>query len=81
MNIVNGSLLFSSKSKRSWIFRTTPSMNQEYLDSWRKRMLDIFIETKQLSYKELNVMFMESQNWFKKGFLFLKRKFVKTEPI
>ncbi len=46
-----------------------------------ERMLDIFIETKQLSYKEINVMFMESQNWLKKGSLFLKRKFIKTEPL
>lgn len=45
-----------------------------------ERMLDIWLETKNLSYKEVHVMFMESQNWFKKGFLFLKRKFIKTDP-
>ena len=43
-----------------------------------ERMLDIWLETKQLSYKELNVLFMEHQNWFTKGFTFLKRKFVKS---
>lgn len=46
-----------------------------------ERMLDIWLETKQLPYKELPVMFMESQNWLKKGGTFLKRKFIKPETF
>ena len=39
-------------------------------------LLDVWLETKQLNYKEINVSFMEKQNWLKKGGLFLKRKFL-----
>lgn len=46
-----------------------------------ERMLDIWLETKQLPYKEVPVLFMESQNWSKKGFDFLKRKFIKSAPF
>lgn len=37
-------------------------------------LLDVWLETKQIDYKEINVSFMEKQNWLKKGGLFLKRK-------
>lgn len=37
-------------------------------------LLDVWLETKQINYKEVNVSFMEKQNWLKKGGLFLKRK-------
>lgn len=37
-------------------------------------LLDVWLETKQIRYKEVNVSFMEKQNWVKKGTLFLKRK-------
>lgn len=39
-------------------------------------LLDVWLETKQIEYKEINVSFMEKQNWLKKGGLFLKRKFI-----
>ena len=39
-------------------------------------LLDVWLETKQIRYKEVNVSFMEKQNWLKKGGLFLKRKFI-----
>ncbi|HEX2937962.1 MAG TPA: DUF4422 domain-containing protein [Ruminiclostridium sp.] len=39
-----------------------------------ERLLDVFIETKGLKYKELPAMFMEKQNWFSKIGMFLKRK-------
>lgn len=38
-------------------------------------LLDVWLEENRLSYKEVNVSFMEKQNWLKKGGLFLKRKF------
>ena len=40
-----------------------------------ERLLDVWIMTKQYEYKELPYIFMEKQNWLKKGFNFLKRKF------
>lgn len=40
-------------------------------------MLDVWLESNSFSYKELNVMFMEKQNWIIKGFNFLKRKYIK----
>lgn len=39
-----------------------------------ERLLDVFIETKKLRYKELPVMFMERQNWLLKIWNFMKRK-------
>lgn len=39
-------------------------------------LLDVWLETKQVKFKEVNVSFMEKQNWLKKGGLFLKRKFI-----
>lgn len=40
-------------------------------------LLDVWLETRQIKYKEVNVSFMEKQNWIKKGSLFLKRKFIR----
>ncbi len=39
-----------------------------------ERLLDIYLETNHISYKELPVLFMEQEHWLKKGFAFLKRK-------
>lgn len=41
-----------------------------------ERLLDIWLEYNKVSYKEMNVMFMEKQNWIIKGGNFLKRKFL-----
>lgn len=37
-------------------------------------LLDAWLETNQISYKEQNVSFMEPQSWIKKGGAFLLRK-------
>ncbi len=39
-----------------------------------ERMLDVWIETKGYKYAELPYVFMEKQNWLKKGSEFVKRK-------
>lgn len=39
-------------------------------------MLDIWNEKNKIPYKEVDVMFMEKQNWIKKGCKFLIRKFL-----
>lgn len=41
-----------------------------------ERLLDVYLEKQQLSYKELPVLFMEKENWIKKILAFLKRKFI-----
>ncbi len=41
-----------------------------------ERLLDVYLEANGIPYKEVPVMFMEKQNWLKKGGAFLKRKFV-----
>lgn len=41
-----------------------------------ERLLDVYLIKHNLSYKELPVLFMEKENWVKKGFAFLKRKFI-----
>ncbi|MCD7748244.1 MAG: DUF4422 domain-containing protein [Firmicutes bacterium] len=40
-----------------------------------ERLLDVWVETNHITYKEMPVVFMEEQNWFVKGGDFLKRKF------
>ena len=40
-----------------------------------ERLLDVYLEANGISYREVPVMFMEKQNWLKKGGAFLKRKF------
>lgn len=39
-----------------------------------ERLLDVWLETNGVEYKELPYVFMEEQNWLKKGANFLKRK-------
>lgn len=39
-----------------------------------ERLLDIWLETNHMAYKELPYVFMEQQNWFVKGWKFIKRK-------
>lgn len=40
-----------------------------------ERLLDVWIKTNQVEYREMPVLFMEKQNWVVKGGNFLKRKF------
>lgn len=41
-----------------------------------ERLLDVWVESNGMSYREMPCMFMEKQNWLKKGGAFLKRKFI-----
>ena len=40
-----------------------------------ERLLDVWLETEGIPYRELPVLHLESQHWLKKGPAFLKRKF------
>lgn len=40
-----------------------------------ERLLDVYLEANRIPYREVPVMFMEKQNWLKKGGAFLRRKF------
>lgn len=40
-----------------------------------ERLLDVYLEGSGIAYQEIPVIFMEQQNWLKKGTAFLKRKF------
>ncbi|WP_395149986.1 DUF4422 domain-containing protein, partial [uncultured Allofournierella sp.] len=40
-----------------------------------ERLLDVWLETNQIDYREMPVIFTEPQNWLKKGGTFLRRKF------
>ena len=40
-----------------------------------ERLLDVWLETEGIPYRELPVLHLESQHWLKKGTAFLKRKF------
>lgn len=41
-----------------------------------ERLLDVWVETNRIAYREMPCLFMEKQNWLKKGGAFLKRKFI-----
>ncbi len=41
-----------------------------------ERLLDVFILNNGLSYKEIDVMFMENEHWLQKGVHFIKRIFI-----
>lgn len=40
-----------------------------------ERLLDVYLLTNSIKSKDIPYMFMEKQNWIKKGFKFVKRKF------
>ena len=42
-------------------------------------LLDVWINTNNLSYKEVRVIDIEKVNWVKKGFAFLMAKFTKKK--
>lgn len=42
-----------------------------------ERLLDLYLEANGIAYTEIPVMFMEKQNWLKKGGAFIKRKFIR----
>lgn len=50
--------------------------NQRIFGFVSERLLDVYLTTNHLSYKELPVLFMEKEHWIKKGLSFLKRKFI-----
>ncbi len=70
----------------SWLFTILFELEQQLDLSKEKynrifgyvseRLLDIYLETNHISYGELPVLFMEQEHWLKKGFAFLKRKFI-----
>lgn len=49
--------------------------NQRIFGFISERLLDVYLEKHNIPYTELPVLFMEQENWFKKGFAFLMRKF------
>jgi len=50
--------------------------NQRLFGFISERLLDVFLEANHLTYKDIPVLFMEKEHWLKKGFAFLKRKFI-----
>ena len=41
-----------------------------------ERLLDVYLLNNGLKYKEIDVMFMEQEDWIQKGFSFIKRIFI-----
>lgn len=72
----------------TWLFdilfdlekRVAPSkydnFHARYLGRISELLLDVWINTNNLSYKEINVIDIEKINWIKKGFSFLGAKFM-----
>ena len=71
----------------SWLFQVLAELENRldisaYSDYDRRvfgfvaeRLLDVWVETEKVPYRECPVVHMESQHWLKKGTAFLKRKF------
>lgn len=45
-----------------------------------ERLLDVWLDSKQIKYRECAYIFMEKQNWLKKGSRFLMRKIKRCKP-
>lgn len=43
-----------------------------------ERLLDVWLEYNNVEYQEVKYALLEKENWLKKGFNFLKRKFIKS---
>lgn len=52
------------------------SFHARYLGRVSERLLDVYINTNKLKYKEVNVIDMQNINWIKKGISFLQAKFL-----
>ena len=55
------------------------SFHARYLGRISELLLDVWINTNNLKYKEVKVIDMQNVNWFKKGMAFLKAKFIKQK--
>lgn len=76
----------------TWLFSILSELEKELdissYDTYNKRvygfvaerLLDVYLVKNKLPYKELPVLFMEQEHWIKKGFAFLKRKFLSGKP-
>jgi len=51
------------------------SFHARFFGRVSERLLDVYIRTNNLTYKEVRLMDMQNINWIKKGFSFLKAKF------
>lgn len=52
------------------------SFHARYLGRISELLLDVWINTNNLNYKEIKVIDMQNVNWFEKGISFLKAKFI-----
>ena len=52
------------------------NFHARYLGRISELLLDVWINTNKLNYKEVKVIDIEKVNWLKKGWSFLKAKFV-----
>jgi len=69
----------------SILFELEASLDISGYDAYNQRifgfvselLLDVYLDKNQLSYHEIDFLFMENEHWLKKGFAFLKRKFIR----
>ena len=47
-------------------------------DLLAERLMDVYLDTRKVKYRECAVVNLEKQHWLQKGFRFLKRKFCKS---
>ncbi len=67
-------ILFALESKLN--ISSYDAYNQRIFGFVSELLLDVYLEKNALSYKEIDMMFMENEHWLKKGVAFLKRKFI-----
>ncbi len=51
---------------------------QRVLGYLAERLMDVWLEHDQVEFQEVKLLLLERPNWFKKGYHFLKRKFIKS---
>lgn len=69
-----GFLIYYLNLKKDLIFQIIIQMMQWVFGFVSERLLDVWINTNNISYTNQPYIFMEKQNWFIKGINFVKRK-------
>lgn len=75
MNIANGYLTYYLSLKKEQIVQNITNFMSRYIGRVSELLLDVWVNTNNVKYKEVKVLDIEPVNWLKKGMLFINSKF------